>query len=142
VESQPLRDATERKRAKSSSGVNGCRISFWLHASESRVEEPSDSGNQEFQICEFTFPDSKYGPTQIAERLRMLGISRDIPCQFSVPILDGCLWFLSVEALRVGVLMPKASMHEDDFLSPPEYDIRPAWESRDMEPITVPEREN
>jgi hypothetical protein len=64
----------------------------------------------------------------------VLKVSRPVALQLWSPIRSIGFW-----QVREGapVLMPKTAMHENDFLSPRQYNIRLPWELCSMKSVAV-----
>lgn len=92
-----------------------------------RTEERSETGHHGLHLGEFTLPDGLDGPTEVMQAGGHRGVADKVRVEFAVPVGGVRGWPGRPRA--TWMLMPKASVNEDDLASAMEYNV---WSTREV----------
>jgi hypothetical protein len=83
-----------------------------------------------------TLPDDEHTVSQTRQRTPVIEVPLNIPFQLGLPVLSVAPWHTPIATLRV--LMPEASMNQDDHFMTAEDDVGLAWQFSIMKPEPQP----
>jgi len=67
----------------------------------------------------------------------MLKIASYVELELASPVTRVGFWLASILTGRIAMLMPKATMYEDDFALGFENQVRASWQPFSVEPIPI-----
>ena len=85
-------------------------------------------------------PDDQNLPAEFFERGNMLSVARDVAVEFGRPVAGVGFRLARIEAACLGVEVPEAAVHEDDFAACAKNEIGLAGQVFAMQAVTMPKR--
>lgn len=85
---------------------------------------------QRWNVLCLTLPDDEHVITKLPQRRLVPGGTSDIATKLWNPVARV---YLRSDSTAAAMLVPKASVNEDDFSMPWEHDIWTSWQGRVME---------
>jgi hypothetical protein len=88
-------------------------------------------------LSHLAFPDDQNAPSRFLQGLTMSSIARRVSLQLGLPVREVGERFVNQSASPVPMLMPKASMYENDLSPAGENHVRTARERVPMQAVAI-----